>query len=268
MILFQHQDYRDFIKAYLKTLPKEGHGELRRISQTLNINQTLLSQILSGTRDFNPDQAFALSNYLGLSPLETEYFLILLQIEKAATKTLKDHLVKKRDEIKKESLNLSKRVPHEKTLSDEEKAIFYSSWIYSAVRLFTSIEKGVTTDEVVQKFSITRAKAAEILRFLTSTGLCVEEKGLFTQGVQRTHLDRTSPYIQRHHSNWRVKAIQRSDNLEDDELMFTGPLSISYSDFTKVREKIVDLIKEVSNTVKESDPEEVACFNVDLFWVE
>jgi len=87
-------------------------------------------------------------------------------------------------------------------------------------------------------------------------------------GPQRTHLESTSPLIQKHHSNWRLKALQRSDSLDPEELMYTSPVSLSREDFKIIREDLVLMIKKVLDRVHPSPAEEVACLNIDFFWVK
>lgn len=269
MSLFEHKDYRSYIRDYIRALPKKGRGELLRISQHLKMNSTLLSQIMSGLRDFNPEQAYALSVYLGHSETEMEYFSLLVQHERASTVELKKYIVRKLGAIKNEALKLSQRIVHEKKLADQERAVFYSSWIYSAVHLFTSTsEKGVTLEAIASRFRLTKSKSAEILRFLTASGICREDQGRYTMGVQSTFVERGSPFLLKHHSNWRVKAIQKSESLSDAELMYTGQFSLSRKDFELLRERFTQLLKETNSLIKDSKAEEIACLNLDWVWIE
>jgi hypothetical protein len=154
-------------------------------------------------------------------------------------------------------------------LSEVERSIFYSSWLYSAVRLFTSVsEEGKTVDEITAKFLQPRQRIVSILGFLVSAGLVVQEKDRYRIGPLRTFVEQGSPHLARHHANWRSKAIQKSDHVSEKELMFTSPVSLSRADFEKIREQIAELLKSVSTTVKASPAEDIACLNVDFFWVE
>jgi len=225
--------------------------------------------VLSGARDFNLEQAADLSDYLGHTELEQEYFLTLIQLERAGNQRLKNHLRKRIDKIQKEANKIENRFEHDRKLTDEERAIFYSSWIYSAVRLFCSLsEDGKTTVQVVERFKISRLKAVEVLTFLKAAGLLIEDKDHFKMGVSRTYLEHGSPYLSRHHANWRLKSLQKSDLISDKELMFTFPMSLSKKDFEKIREEFAQLLKKVSGIVKDSPAEDIACLNIDLFWLE
>ena len=51
-------------------------------------------------------------------------------------------------------------------------------------------------------------------------------------------------------------------------MFFTFPMSISAKDFDVVREKLAHTIKEISQTCRDTDPEQVACLNIDFFEVK
>lgn len=266
--IFNYENYRKYLRDWIQKQPKRGRGILTAWSQLLRIETSVMSQILSGKRELTPDQTFELQTFMGLGELESDYLNILVQIERASTQKLKLHLKKKKEKLRQESLQLSKRLKKELVLSEEQKSIFYSSWLYSAVRLATSLKDPQSIDSLCKRFQMEREKLLEILNFLMAAGLVIEEMGQYKMGPQRTHLEKSSPFITKHHANWRLKALQRSENLSDEEIMFTGPLSISKKDFNLIREEIVQLISKVSTTVKDTEAEDLAVFEVDLFWLK
>lgn len=269
MSIYNFSSYRAYLSDHIAHLPQKGRGEIKRISEAIRIHPTLMSMILTGSRDLTPEQAYDLSSYLQHTDMEADYFLALVQVERAGNQRLKSHLKKNIEKIKTEATKLSNRVEHERKLTDEERAVYYSSWIYSAIRLFCSTdEKGKTLSEIATRFDLPRQKVSEILNFLSRTGLVFDEKDHFQMGVSRIFLEHGSPHLPRHHMNWRVKAMQKVERITEKELMFTFPLSISKNDFEKVREELAEVFKKVSGIVKDSPAEEIGCLNVDLFWVE
>jgi hypothetical protein len=106
------------------------------------------------------------------------------------------------------------------------------------------------------------------LRFLISAGICEERMGRYLMGVQSTFVENGSPFLLKHHSNWRIKALQKSEAISDTEMMYTGQFSLSKKDFNRIRERLAELLKEINKTVKESKAEEIASLNLDWFWIE
>lgn len=269
MSIFEFSDYRAFIKKSLSLKPKSGRGELSKIAEHLGVHSTLISLIMNGDRELTLEQCFDLSQYFELNELETEYFSLLVQLSRAGNHRYQLFIKNKLKALKTEAQKISHRFTHDKVLSEEQKSIFYSSWIYSAARLFTSThENGKTLEEVVERFDSPRPEILKVLNFLISAGLIEFEKDRYKMGAQRTFLAQGSPHLNKHHSNWRIKAIQKFDRLNEQELMFTSPISISKTDFHKIREQMAEILKGVSQTVKDSPAEDIACLNIDLFWID
>lgn len=268
MSIFSYKDYRSYIRQYIRQLPKKGRGELSKIAGHLQINTTLLSQIMSGLREFTSEQAYALSHYLAHTELEAEYFSLMVQISKAGNTQYKQHLEKKLALIQNESLKLAKRINSTKNLSEENRSIFYSSWIYSAIHLYTSIhDEGVRLEDVVKRFGLTRNKAVEILQFLVGAGLCRYDNNLYSMSIANTFLEFGSPHLIKHHANWRVMSLQKSEKLTPEELMYSGQFSLSKKDFLELRELLTEFLKKANAIVKDSKAEDIANLNIDLYWI-
>lgn len=268
-MIFEFNNYRNFLKTYIKQKPKRGYGEATRIAKHINVSTTFFSQVLSGIKQLSVEQTQDLSEYLGLSELESEYFFYLVNLDRAGTQNLKKFYEKKLQLLKADSLKLTKRVEVKKILSEEEKSIFYSSYLYSAILLFTSTkETGVTLEEIENRFEIKRKRSAEIMRFLTDCGMCKIEKSFFKLGTQSTHAGTESIHHTKHHVNWRLKAIQKTESLSEHEMMYTVQVSLSQKDFIQLREEMVQFIKKFLDTIHPSPAEDIANLNLDWFWIE
>lgn len=268
MSIFEFSDYRPFLKAHFAKSKNKGRGQLLALARFLRIHPTVVSQVFSGLREFSEEQAIEIGERLELTPLETKFLRTLVRHSSAGSPKLRAQLKLELEEMRKESQSLATRVPVKNSLTDTERAIFYSSWIYSAIRLFCSTsKKGKTVDEITANFEIPRPKTIEITQFLTQTGLLTYEEEHFQMGSQSTFVDRNSPFLPKHLLNWRLKATQTLDRLASDELMYSGPCSISRQDFAKIREELADVIKKFAKTVETSEAEEIACLNIDFFRV-
>lgn len=269
MNLFSFDDYRLYLKERIESLPAGGRGELARMATHLGVHSTLMSLILSGKRDLNGEQAFDLCDYLQLSPLETEFFLLLVQIRRAGTARLRRHLEQQMRRIRDDSMKVSARVKAPKVLKEADKALFYSTWLHSAIRLYCSTSpEGRTLDEIVARFDRGRVQTLECLDFLQRAGLVSESRGRFQMAVQKTFLPFGSPHLIRHHANWRLKSLEGADRITAEELMVTSPFSISREDFQRLKRMLLAFVAESSDIIRESGADDVACLNIDLFWVK
>lgn len=269
MSIFNHLDTKSYLRYYISELPRKGRGEGTKIARHLKVSTTLVSQILAGEKSFTPEQAQGLCDYLGLQGLEADYLTFLVQQDRAGTLELKRYWKNKLDELRSQAVKLANRVQPKRVLNENDRAIFYSSSLYSAIRLFTSVgEEGKSLLDICERFDLSRAKASDILKFLVDRGLCAELKERYFLGDQSTHLEFGSPHLARHLSNWRLRSIQQSENLTQKELMYTAPVSLSKDDFELLREEMVEFIKKFLEKVHASPAEEIACFNMDFFWIK
>ena len=267
MKIFECVSYKEILQEYIKTQPKNGRGMVKLIADFLNVNASLVSQIISGTRDFSEEQAYALTRFMGLRPLEIEYFMSLLHVARAGSAELKKHYQEKSQKLKESSLDLKQRIGQDRVLSDYDKSIFYSSYVYSAVRLAATIGEGQTVFDISERLELPRELVVEVLSFLVEKDLCVEENGIYKMGSQHTHVGRGSPFLPRHHHNWRIRSLNKSHLLTDKEIQFTGPVSIDEQGFNEIRESLVDIISRSIERVKKSEPTGLACLLIDWFWV-
>ena len=265
MTLFEYENYKDYILKILKEMPSKGYGQFRKFAQHLQVNSVIISQIFKGERHLSAEQALDLAGYLGLTNLETEYFVLLVQLERAGNYRLKTHFKKRLSEIREKSKDLKSRLPQDKLLTDETKAIFYSNWYYSGVRLLSSIKGFENIDAIAEHLHLPRASVKRIASFLVENGLCLEERGKLKMGPKLTHLEAASPLISRHHTNWRLRALQNLEPLSKDELFYSAPMTLSTEDVAWVRARIVELIQKVVDRAKDSESEKLACLNIDWF---
>ncbi len=219
-------------------------------------------------RQLSEEQALETAEYFELAPIETKYFRLLVRHASVSTTKLRQTIHAELEELRAAAQSIATRVRTEKTLGEKESAEFYSNWLYTACRLYCSTSaSGRSADEIAARFGIPRPRALEILGFLVSTGRCVTEKDLYRMGPQSTFVAKGSPFLGRHHTNWRLQGLRAFEELSDAELMFTGVMSVSRADFTRLRERVAEFLNEFSKTVKVSPAEEIACLNMDFFWI-
>ncbi|MDD4974823.1 MAG: TIGR02147 family protein [Bacteriovorax sp.] len=258
--LFNMTDYRAYIEAWARA---KGRGEYRRISLALNMHTTLVSQILNGKKSLTEEQATKLCDYMRLNPLETDFFLKLVQIERAGSEQLKNIFSRHLKQIRNQANEISNRVPESKELTEQDRAIFYSSWHYSMIRLLTMIKGKQTAEEISVYLGISISRVQEILSFLASRGLCRLTNGRYVRTEQNTHVEARSALAIRHHQNWRSKSLELHEKMSSDDLAFTAPISIAKKDIQKIKKILLETISEISTLVEGSPSEEIVYLGID-----
>lgn len=268
MNIFEENNYKVILKHYIldeSSQPK--WGIYKKISDYLNVNPSLVSQVISGSKDFTEEQIITVCEFLGLGKLESKYLLSLVLISRAGSVSLKKYFEEQLLEIRKQALNLSRRLKDTKTLSDSEQFKFYSTWLYSAIHLMTTLDQKPNFKTICDRFHLSPQEAQEVISFLVEIGLVLEKEGEYFPGVKNTHLAKSSIFIVNHHRNWRLKAIQAVDHLTEQELMYTCNFSVSRKDFSVIREEFMKVIQKFLKIAQESPAEDLAQLNIDLFWL-
>lgn len=266
MNVFEFTNYKDFIHKNIKQLPGRGRGELSKIAKILNVHSTMLTHILKGKANLTNEQSLALSEYLNFNALETEYFLALVQMERAGDERARKYFKSKITDLKNKALNLDQRLNFKNQLSESDRALYYSNWMYAAIRLLTSIERYQSLDAIATELQLPVNKIRKIIEFLCECKLCVRENDKIKYGPLNTYLESSSHLVSRHHLNWRQKSQEKFDNLKDTDLVFTYPVTLSEKDATLVREKLVLLIEDIKKNCEQSPSDLLYMFNID--WVK
>ncbi len=266
MRIFDFTDYKQFLKAWLRRRPKAGRGELLRFAEHLSAHPTLISQVLNGDKNFSQEHALQLADYLSLEERATEYFLLLVNSARAGSKRLKTFYDAKVEEMRAKDQEVASRLTRpSKGLTREQKGLFYSDWLYSAVRLLTSIPGNQTASAIARRLDADEKDVLEVLAFLSSCGLCAEKNGRYELVVERTHIAPDSRLVNRHHTNWRLRSIQKMEKRDSKDLFFTAPLTISDQDYAKVRALLLELIEKLGKIVAPSPAQTLSCIGLDWF---
>lgn len=264
-MVFRYLSYKDFLNDYFETLPKGGRGQATKLAEHLKVSTVIISQTLKGERELSLENAFKTAEFLNFSPLESKYFVKLVEFQRAGHHGLKALYKEDLLKLRKESQEVKSKYREFSELKDEDKFQFYSDRFYSSIRMASSLPNLNTSEDFANYFKIPLEKAEEIVSFLLKTKLCVKKENKITMGPQHTFVSASSPYIKNHHKNWRLYSISKIDNFNlEDELMYTAPISLSRETYLEIRKNLLKTIDETLKLVSPSPEEMVACLNIDL----
>lgn len=266
MSIYEFSDYKVYVRHRVAQLPKRGRGELSRIAEVLGVHTTMVTHVLRGEAHLNLEQALKLADHLALNELETDYFVALVQLDRAGDRRARDYCRKRIDDLLAKAAVLKERLGTKDEMNEADRALFYSSWPYMAVMLLTSVERFFSAERIAQELNLPLARVREILEFLLSRRMCVEENGKIRYGGVNTYLEAGSPLVVRHHQNWRQKTQAGFDRLRNEDLAFTYPVTLSEKDFLRIREKLVLFISEFRQITEPSPADDLYCLNID--WIK
>ncbi len=260
MNIFEFEDYREVLKAYLS-----GESVVRKhLLSATGISSSFLTQVLSGTKQLSSDQGYEVALYVGLTERETDYFLLLIDLGRAGSHKLQQRITGKMKQLQSAALTVAAKVSSTIQLTEEQKAIYYSNWIYSAVRNLIPTAPNLSTTSIAKHLNVPEVRAESAIQLLLDFGLLAKtEEGLRSQPGY-THLSSGHPLIFRHHQNWRQRAIQRMDHYNENHLHYTCPMAITKEAAHLLRVQLLESIKNLNQSMK-GDPDVSYCLNIDLF---
>lgn len=255
----------EYLAEWIASRPNSGRGIKGQFAKVLGVSSTLISFILSGKKTATLEQASDLADFMGLNEAETDFLFLLIELERANHHRLRTKLKRKVNQALLQSKKISVRVKKDIELSEEKKAIYYSSWIYTATR--NLVATGVYRDalEIARRLNVSQVTVSKALHFLLENGLCEEKNGQIVVGPTYTHVDSDSPHVNKHRQNWRLLGFSMMEQKNEKDIFYTSPMSLSEVDAEKVRGMILKYIDEVLAVMRPSPSEKVYCLNMDWF---
>jgi uncharacterized protein (TIGR02147 family) len=261
--LFESDDYRLVLKDYLA---RQSKGAKLNLAKVLGCQPGYLTQILTGKSDLSAEQAERFTSHVGWDAVHTQFFLLLVARTRAGTHTLKTHYTHEIERLREQSMVLKNRFRPEMVLTVEDQATFYSSWHYGALHVSVSIPGCDTAESSSRYFNLPLRRVNEVLQFLTRVGLIREtEGGKLTIGSTQVYVGTDSPLVTKHHTNWRMRAIDSFDRGQPEHLHYSSVISVSRADVKQIREIMAAAIQQIRAIVRASKDEACFSYAVDLF---
>lgn len=262
--VFEFSDYKAYLMSVLTTTGA-NRGIRSKLAVHLNCQISFLSQVLNGESHFSLEHGLKISTFLAHSKDENRFFMLLLEAGRASSKDLKNYYLDQIHELLERRKEIRNLIVTNDALSLESQLRYYSSWYYSAIHVIISITAFQTPQAIAERLKLPLQLVHTVLEFLESIGLAKFEQGRYQIGPKRIHLGRESDLISKHHSNWRLQALQHLERREDGDLFYSSTYSIAKRDIPRVRDILMRAIEQVDPLIMKSNEEELISLNLDLF---
>jgi uncharacterized protein (TIGR02147 family) len=262
---FQYLDYKALLAALIKAKPTGERGLHTRLARHMQVHTTFLTHVLKGKHQLSNEQALKICDFFAFRPLETDFFLHLVQWNRAGNEEAKAYFGQKVSSIRDQGLSLKEQLQKQSSMTTEDQAIFYSDWTYSAVRLATALPEGRSSESISKILNLPYHKVTKAVDFLLKCGLCKVEGERLTYSVFSTYVDAQSPFAKRLHDNWRLRSIQHGPSDRED-VMYSSAVTLTKKDFLELREVLVETLKKFEKVTDESEPRILAYLNLD--WIK
>ncbi|MGZ3744394.1 MAG: TIGR02147 family protein [Pseudobdellovibrionaceae bacterium] len=262
--VFTFNEYRSFIRAWIEAQEKT-RGVHVQMCKAMECQSAHLSRVLQERVHLTMDQVFLLSQFLGLSPSESTYFLKLAEYDRAGNSRYKRQLKEELRQLKRAQENLAQRFQQNNLDDINKEMTYYSSWHWTAIHYITAIGTYQTASKIAERLGLNVGFVISSLEVLEKFGLVKRhgERWLLNSGS--IHLPKTSPLNSIQHGNWRARAVLKSQDVNDDGIHYTMVQTLSEKEFLKIKQLVLTTIDSYRELADPSDPEELTCFAIDFF---
>jgi uncharacterized protein (TIGR02147 family) len=263
--IFDFSDYRKFVSTWLAQQPHKGRGFFTQLATKLSTSNAAVTQIFKGHREMSQEHALELSEEFNFNPKELLYFLLLTDYSRTSSHKLKKVLSLQIQKTQTEQKDLVNKVEKDKVLTDEMKSVYYSSWVYTGLRNLIATEQYNSIHLLAERLKLPPNQVNKAIDFLIQNQFLTFEKNKLITGPQKTHLESNSPFITKHHQNWRIKSLVEMENHSEKDLFYTAPMSLSEDLAEQIRGQLAEFIKNLVTEIGPSKSETVRCLNIDWF---
>ncbi len=265
--LYDFNDYKDYLTS-LWGGSSVRSGVKQKVAQFIGCQPAYVSQVLNKDSHFNLEQGQKISEFLNHSEDEMNFFLLLIQMNRAGTQSLKKFFEKQIREIRLKRKPVQAEFVGQRPLTHENKLEYYDSWLPLAIHVAVSVPQIQTKEALAKHFNLPVLTIQKTLDFLSSIGVVTEARGKYQVGATSIHLEHDSPLIVRHHTNWRLQSLKSLDRFREDNFHYSGVYSLSEHDAIKIKDKLAQVIQGNLKIVAPSKEEVVYCSLIDFFQIK
>lgn len=263
--IFTYKGYRDFLKA---KIAENSHIKAfqTKLAAAAGCQKSFISKVLNGPIQLTPDHALGIAQFFNLDADQVEYFLELVQLERANTQALKIRTETRLSELKQKQNHLARRLKSEEWSSPLEKqTTYYSTWFYAAIHMATGISELQTVKNIAHKLKIPEPVVESALNFLSETDLVHKVQGRWIRSEHAMHLSKDSNLNLVNQVHWRNKSMAAMQNQISTNIHYSGVFTLSEKDFEKLKEMCIRFLEQKRKIVMSSKDEKLTAMCVDFF---
>lgn len=264
MSVFEFKHYRDYL---LSCLGQQGTrtGRRQQAALAMGCHNTYLSQVMAGKIDLSLEHAESLNDFLEHSNEEAEFFILQVLLARAGSKKLQKRFEEKIKQLLSKRLVISERMGKLEQVSENDRERFYSHWIYSALHVLVSIPKFQTIEALSKALGYQEPSIRAELDFLRQIGIIKYEKSKYQIGPNSIHIAADSPFVTKHHLNWRYHTIQNLFNSVSEDLHFSSVVSLDINAVSQVRTILLKALEKNRSVIVDAKAETAYVMNFDFY---
>ncbi len=264
MRVFDFQSYKLYLQA---CFPAQGEkrGSRRALAEVVGCGAGFISQVLNDELHFSQEQAISVSYFLGMNEEEREFFIILLNRDRAGSEKLREFYDQKRKEILKRRSEIKTHIKDQQEMPKEFANIYYSQAKYQAIHMAIRNPRLFSEELISRYLDIEIDEVRRAVDFLVQSGL-VKLKGKRLEVTERRiHLSEQSGSLERHHVNWRLDVVREVLHAPKKGIHYTSVMSISKKAHEEIKEMLLKLVEKSEPIIHDAADEQVSVLLFDLY---
>lgn len=259
------KQYREVIEDRIKATEEKGYKS--KLAAAAGCKGSYLSQVLSGTIHITPEHAYRMTQFWGLTPSESEFFLLLVHHDRAGSRELRRYYSEKLRVMRQDAQDIAKSMHAESTtISHPELSVkYFAQWYPTAIHLLLGIPGFQSIEAICKRLHLSESIVRETLELLVNLNLAETRNGLWTLLKNDIHLPKDSPLAALGHSHWRYRAMGFPQGDESLQLRITSLNSVAHADIPRLREVLFEAVEKFRKIARLSAEEELVCMNLDFF---
>ncbi len=273
MEVFDCDRYVEILKLMMEE-NSSVRGYNSRLAEAASCHSSHLSHVLGERGHLTPDQALAIADFWQLPDLQSDYFLTLVEFERAGTERLRKKLRIRLDDIRKEGRRFHGRTAArdekprvELSLADATK--YCSHWYYCVIHCLIEVKAFRTEEAIAEHLNLSRTLVHHVLENLERMKLLARDENsgewYVLQGVKYTGPDDLLTLM---NSSQRLFASYRRELRNPDDMNVTIVTAIRKSELAAMREMLINCLKDMTKLSafqenKEAETAMMIC--LDLF---
>ncbi len=256
------------IKAGQDEIP---HGAKNKLAKIIQCHPTYVAQILRGIVLMSQEQALLFCKEFDFNDQQTDFFLILLNIERAGTLALKNYYETKKNQLESKLGEVGRSLKASQ-LDEQFEEEFFSNWdfqsIYAALTLY-GLKRSFK--KITESLGIATDRANYILAKLQEFKMVTEINGKWTVNNTKIHFNGKNPEArQKFHLAWRLKALEKnfvSSAKDKDNFNFSSIITLNKTYHEKLIMMLKKLIQDFSQDIDAIETDSISVLNIDFFQI-
>jgi uncharacterized protein (TIGR02147 family) len=264
MQIFRYSDEIEVLQKFLND-NSSIKSIKSKIAEAAGCQLSYFSQVMAGKVHLTPDHGFGIAKFLLLNEIETEYFLILIQLKRSASKEHRNYLQGKIAEIRKSNFNLDSKIKSKDQISEIELQRYYGDWRMQAIHMYLTIPKFQRLLPLAAKLKTSEFEIRMLLDSLVKMGLAKKTHDIWTPILKDLHVPIRSPHSIATQFQWKMRSLQNLQEHDGTGVHYVGTFSLSSDDFEKLKGMVIEFIANTRSLAQASPEEQVAHLGLSYF---